>query len=126
MEITESLKGVLFRIHKSLDGAVALGLNDAAHDILQHIQAAVPVRTGALRDSYRITREATPDSPRVTIGNEPELPYAKLYYPVTLNFGVRPRIEQARPQLFGTPQADEARGDLVRRKVAERIAAIGR
>lgn len=107
-----------------LQGA-ANGLNQAAADILQDIQTHVQVKTGALRDSYAIVQQATPDNLTVVVDSPLAAPGqygADQYPPVPTQIPPeRNRALQQGDPLFPTPTETEKLEALVQQRLREGI-----
>lgn len=100
---------------------LALGVNDAATTILDDIQTQVPVLTGQLKNSYRIS-PATPERLQATIDGGTD--YGGDFYPFSDNFGRRNAGLPPVQRLFAAPGAKERRQAMAKSKVEARIRSL--
>jgi hypothetical protein len=99
------------QLQHKINAAIAAGLNAAADRALVDIEQHVAVRTGRLRDSYAVTRRATPEELKASVGSPVD--YRRDQYP----YQNKPRTTSPPPLL-----AEGQFGEVVKAEVEQAIA----
>ena len=101
--------------------ALAQGANDAIQVLMDDIDTQVPILTGRLKNSYRIS-PATPERLQASIDGGTD--YGGDFYPFMAEFGRRNSALPPVQRLFAAPGAKERREAMCRSKVESRIQAL--
>mgnify|MGYP001796182165 FL=1 len=101
--------------------ALTAGDNDVMQVLMDDIDTQVPILTGRLKNSYRVS-PATPDKLQASIDGGTD--YGGDFYPFMAEFGRRNSALPPVQRLFAAPGAKERREIMCQKKVEARIQAL--